>query len=79
MPPSQDLFPYLEDCHSSVAYPARNLELDSSLLNLCWGDLLWTKTNLFVLGLASRDAANVLISAGSCPQVSRSCPALCSC
>lgn len=60
MPPAQDLCPYLEGCRSSVAYSARNLELDSCLLNLCWDDILWTKTNLFMLGLASGEMPQML-------------------
>lgn len=65
----------------AAAYSGRTLELDSSRLNLCQEDLLWTKANLFYTRHGFRgDAADVPISTGSCPQVSRSyCYALCSC
>ena len=37
----------------AAAYSGRNLELDSSRLNLCQEDILWTKANLFTLGMVS--------------------------
>lgn len=52
---AQDLCLYLavKAVAVAVAYSGRNLELNSSLLNLCWEDILWTKANLFMLGMVS--------------------------
>lgn len=52
---AQDLCLYLATKAVAVAvvYSGRNLELDSSLLNSCREDILWTKANLFTLGVVS--------------------------
>ena len=52
---AQDLCLYLamKAIAVAVAYLGRSLELDSSLLNLCREDILWTKANLFTLGMVS--------------------------
>lgn len=79
---AQNLCPYLakKAVAVTVAYSGRILDLDSSLLSVSREDILWTKANLSVLGLVSREMQQMCpLVQLPVPEAAEAVTALCSC